>query len=150
MMFNKRKINQFFYTFITIHLLIWTLVPSLTNDNLPLDTIEALAWGSDLEWGYSKHPPMSAFFVNVFYQIFGNNDYVYYLLSQIFVVSSFFIIFKFANKIFKNQILSLLSVLLLEGISFYNFTTPEFNVNVCQLPFWSLCVYYSWKVLNEK
>ena len=150
MMFNKRKINQFFYTFITIHLLIWTLVPSLTNDNLPLDTIEALAWGSDLEWGYSKHPPMSAFFVNVFYQIFGNNDYVYYLLSQIFVVSSFFIIFKFANKIFKNQILSLLSVLLLEGISFYNFTTPEFNVNVCQLPFWSLCVYYSWKILNEK
>ena len=132
MTLNKRKINQFFYTFITIHLLIWTLVPSLTNDNLPLDTIEALAWGSDLEWGYSKHPPMSAFFVNVFYQIFGNNDYVYYLLSQIFVVSSFFIIFKFANKIFKNQILSLLSVLLLEGISFYNFTTPEFNVNVCQ------------------
>ena len=150
MTINKRKINQFFYTFITIHLLIWTLVPSLTNDNLPLDTIEALAWGSDLEWGYSKHPPMSAFFVNVFYQIFGNNDYVYYLLSQIFVVSSFFIIFKFANKIFKNQILSLLSVLLLEGISFYNFTTPEFNVNVCQLPFWSLCVYYSWKILNEK
>ena len=150
MTLNKRKINQFFYTFITIHLLIWTLVPSLTNDNLPLDTIEALAWGSDLEWGYSKHPPMSAFFVNVFYQIFGNNDYVYYLLSQIFVVSSFFIIFKFFNKIFKNQILSLLSVLLLEGISFYNFTTPEFNVNVCQLPFWSLCVYYSWKVLNEK
>ena len=92
-MFNKRKINQFFYTFITIHLLIWTLVPSLTNDNLPLDTIEALAWGSDLEWGYNKHPPMSAFFVDIFYQIFSSNDLVYYLLSQIFVVSSFFIIF---------------------------------------------------------
>ena len=33
--------------------------------------------------------------------------------------------------------LSLISVLLLEAIYFYNFTTPEFNVNVCQLPFWS-------------
>jgi 4-amino-4-deoxy-L-arabinose transferase-like glycosyltransferase len=150
MALNKRNINNFFYIFITIHLLVWTLVPSLSNNNLPLDTIEALAWGSDLEWGYSKHPPMSAFFVDVFYQIFGKNDLVYYLLSQIFVVSSFFIIFKFANKIFKNQILSLLSVLLLEGISFYNFTTPEFNVNICQLPFWSLCVYYAWKVLDEK
>ncbi len=30
------------------------------------------------------------------------------------------------------------------GIYFYNFTTPEFNVNVCQLPFWALTVYYSW------
>ena len=90
MALNKRNINNFFYIFITIHLLVWTLVPSLSNNNLPLDTIEALAWGSDLEWGYSKHPPMSAFFVDVFYQIFGKNDLVYYLLSQIFVVSSFF------------------------------------------------------------
>ena len=32
---------------------------------------------------------------------------------------------------------------------FYNFTTPEFNVNVCQLPFWSLTVYYSWKIYKN-
>ena len=38
-----------------------------------------------------------------------------------------------------------MSVLLLEGIYFYNFTTPEFNVNVCQLPFWALSVLYAWK-----
>ena len=36
-------------------------------------------------------------------------------------------------------------MLLLEGIYFYNFTTPEFNVNVCQLPLWSLSIYFSWK-----
>ena len=28
--------------------------------------------------------------------------------------------------------------------------TPEFNVNVCQLPFWSLCVYYSWKLFDKQ
>ena len=36
-----RNINNTFYIFITAHLVIWTLVPSLTNHNLPLDTIEA-------------------------------------------------------------------------------------------------------------
>ena len=36
----------------------------------------------------------------------------------------------------------------MEGIFFYNFTTPEFNVNVCQLPFWALTVYYSFKSIN--
>ena len=41
-------------------------------------------------------------------------------------------------------------MLLLEGIYFYNFTSPEFNVNVCQLPFWSLTVYFSWKIYNSK
>jgi len=146
----NRNINNIFFIFIISHLIIWTLVPTLTNKNLPLDTIEALAWGSNLDWGYNKHPPMSAFFTEVFYQIFGAQDWAYYFLSQIFVIVSFYYVFKFSEEIFKNKALSLISVLLLESIYFYNFTTPEFNVNVCQLPFWSLVVYYSWKIFNSK
>ena len=147
---NKINLQSLFYIFITTHLILWTLIPSLTNNNLPLDTIEALAWGSNLEWGFNKHPPASAFFLEVFYQIFGPQDWVYYLLSQIFVVIAFLVVFKFAEELFKNKALSLISVLLLESIYFYNFTTPEFNVNVCQLPFWSLCVYYSWKLFDKQ
>ena len=71
MSFNKNKIHNLFYSFISIHLVLWTLVPSLTNNNLPLDTIEALAWGSNLDRGFNKHPPVSAFFSEIFYQIFG-------------------------------------------------------------------------------
>ena len=150
MLLNKKNITNLFYIFITIHLILWTLVPTLTNNNLPLDTIEHLAWGSNLDWGFDKHPPAVAFFLEVFYQIFGAQDWAYYLLSQIFVVIAFIVVFKLAEEIFKNKSLSLISVLLLEGIYFYNFTTPEFNVNVCQLPFWALCVYYSWKLFNKQ
>ena len=146
----KRNINNVFFIFILSHLIIWTLVPSITNHNLPLDVIEALAWGSNLDWGFNKHPPGSAFFPEIFYQIFGPQDWAYYLLSQIFVIIAFIYVFKFANEIFKNSLLSLISVLLLEAIYFYNFTTPEFNVNVCQLPFWSMVVYYSWKIFSAK
>jgi 4-amino-4-deoxy-L-arabinose transferase-like glycosyltransferase len=145
----KRNINNIFFIFILSHLIIWTLVPAITNRNLPLDVIEALAWGSNLDWGFNKHPPASAFFLEVFYQIFGSQDWAYYLLSQIFVVIAFIYVFKLANEIFNDSLLSLISVLLLEAIYFYNFTTPEFNVNVCQLPFWSLVVYYSWKIYNQ-
>jgi len=150
MSFNKIDINKLFYSFIALHLILWTLVPSLTNNNLPLDTIEALAWGSNLDWGFNKHPPGSAFFLEIFYQIFGSQDWAYYLLSQIFVVVAFIVVFKFADELFKNKTLSLISILLLEGIYFYNFTTPEFNVNICQLPFWALCGYYSWKLFDKK
>ena len=148
-MFNyRKKITNYFYLFLIVHLLIWTLIPSVTNENLPLDTIEALAWGSNLDWGFSKHPPASAFFVELFYFIFSNQDWAFYLLSQIFVIFSFFIVFKVSDKILDNKIYSFLSVILLEGIYFYNFTTPEFNVNVCQLPFWSLTVFYTWKIFE--
>ncbi len=147
--YNK-NINNVFFIFAISHLIIWTFVPSITNKNLPLDVIEALAWGSNLEWGFNKHPPSSAFFSEVFFMIFGSNDWAFYLLSQIFVVVSFFYVFKFSNEILKDLKLSLISVLILESIFFYNFTTPEFNVNVCQLPFWSLVVFYSWKIYNDK
>ena len=146
---RKNNINKILTFFLTTHLLVWTLIPAFSNINLPLDTIEALAWGSHLDWGYSKHPPLSAWAVEIFYQIFGNQDWAYYFLSQLFVVITFFIIFQFSKDFFKDETFCLISVLLLEGIYFYNFTTPEFNVNVCQLPFWALTVYYFWRGLKK-
>ena len=147
-MILKKNIKKGLYLFIFLHLLLWTLIPSITNTNLPLDTIEALAWGSNLDWGFSKHPPFSAFATEFFYLIFGSNDWSYYLLSQIFVVTSFFFVWKFSNEIFEDKTYSLLSVLILSGIFFFNFTTPEFNVNISQLPFWALCVYFFYKGIN--
>jgi len=150
-MIKKKNILFIFNLFLLTHLLIWTLVPFFSNKNLPLDVIEALAWGTNLDWGWDKHPPLSVFFPEIFYQLFGNQDWAYYLLSQIFVVFSFVAIFKLAKEFLKNETHALISVFLLEGIYFYNFTTPEFNVNVCQIPFWSLTVYYSWQSFkNDK
>ena len=102
----KRNINNIFFIFIFSHLIIWTLVPTITNHNLPLDTIEALAWGSNLDWGFSKHPPASAFFSGLFYQIFGAQDWAFYLLSQIFVCIAFIYVFKLANDIFNDSLLN--------------------------------------------
>ena len=67
-MILKKNINKALYLFLFSHLLLWTLIPSLSNTNLPLDTIEALAWGSNLDWGFNKHPPFSAFAVEIFFK----------------------------------------------------------------------------------
>ena len=147
-MILKKNINRAFYLFLFLHLLLWTLVPSISNINLPLDTIEALAWGSNLDWGFNKHPPFSAFAVEFFFKIFGNNDWAFYLLSQIFVITAFYFVWKLSSELLQDKLYALLSVLLLSGIYFYNYTTPEFNVNVSQLPFWALSVYFFWKGIN--
>mgnify|MGYP006098282755 CR=1 FL=1 len=148
-MIKKKNISLVFNVFLLAHLIMWTFVPFLSNKNLPLDVIEALAWGTNLDWGWEKHPPLSVLFPETFYQIFGNLDLAYYLLSQIFIVLSFIFIFKLAKEFLKNEVQALLSVFLLEGIYFYNFTTPEFNVNVCQIPFWTMSVYYCWQSLKD-
>ena len=148
-MIPKKNTNNVFYLFLFTHLLLWTLIPTFSNTNLPLDTIEALAWGSNLDWGFNKHPPFSAFAVEFFYYIFGSNDWAYYLLSQIFVITSLYFVWKFSYLILEDKTHSLLAVLILSSIYYYNFTTPEFNVNVSQLPFWTLSVYFFWKGLSH-
>jgi len=148
-MIPKKNINNVFYLFLFTHLLLWTLIPTFSNTNLPLDTIEALAWGSNLDWGFNKHPPFSAFAVEFFYNIFGSNDWAYYLLSQIFVITAFYFVWKFSFLILEDKTHSLVAVLILSSIYYYNFTTPEFNVNVSQLPFWTLSVYFFWKGLSH-
>ena len=46
MQIKINNIEKLLIIFLFTHLIIWTLVPSITNTNLPLDTIEALAWGT--------------------------------------------------------------------------------------------------------
>ena len=93
-MIKKKYTYNLFNLFLFSHLVIWTSIPTLTNTNLPLDTIEALAWGSNLDWGFSKHPPLSAFLAETFYQIFGKQDWAYYFLSQLCVLVSFYFVWK--------------------------------------------------------
>ncbi len=147
-MIIKKNIFNILSIFLILHLVIWTLIPALTNINLPLDTIEHLAWASNLDWGFNKHPPLVAFVLYIFYFSFGNQDWVYYFLSQIFILVSFFVVFKFADEFLNSKILAFLSVLLLEGFFFYNFTSPEFNVNVCQLPLWALSIYFTYRCIT--
>ena len=113
MMIKQSQASKFFVVFLFIHASIWTLVPSLANSNLPLDTIEALAWASDIQWGYIKHPPLSAWFSGLVFSIFSNQDWAYYLLSQLFIVFSFIIVWKLSKYFFQNQVHRIVSVLLL-------------------------------------
>ena len=54
----KKNIFNILTFFLVSHLIVWTAIPFFSNVNLPLDTIEALAWSSNLDWGYNKHPPL--------------------------------------------------------------------------------------------
>ena len=140
--------KKFLYIFIIAHIFLWTVIPSVFNTNLPLDTIEGLAWGNDLKLGYEKYPPIFPLFTEFFFKIFGNQDWSYYLLSQLLVGSSFIIIFKFTEYFLENSFHRLISVLLLESIYFFNYTTPELNAFIPLFPFLASTALFSWRAVN--
>lgn len=145
MYFNSNKILFFI---LTLHLILWTVIPASFNTNLPLDTIEALVWGNELKLGYDKYPPLFPLFTEFFYKIFGSQDWAYYLLSQIFVVSSFFIVFNFSKYFLQKDIHCLISVLLLETIYFFNYTTPELNAFIPLFLFIATTALFCWRAIN--
>jgi len=148
-MIQPGKEKKIFYLLCLYHLIIWTIVPYFSNKNLPLDVIEALAWGQNFDLGYNKHPPLSAWIPGLLFKIFGNKDWIYYLLSQVFIVISFIFLWKLSSFFLKKNYQILLSVLTIESIAFFTFETPQFNVNICQIPLWIGTVYFFFKSIRK-
>lgn len=120
---------------LVIHLVGWTLVPLLSNTSLHLDTAEALYWGHEWQWGYDKHPPLSAWAAEIFGRLFG--DWGLYLLSQVCIVAAAGGLWLLGGELRLSCTQRVLGVLLLDCVFYYTYATPEFNVNVLQLPFWT-------------
>lgn len=51
--------------------LLYALIPALTFPNPPLDVVEGFAWGRELQLGYTKHPPMQAWLLELTYRLTG-------------------------------------------------------------------------------
>ena len=108
-----------------------------------------MAWGQDFDLGYNKHPPLSAWIPGLLFKIFGNKDWIYYLLSQVFILISFIFLWKLSSFFLNKKSHILLSILAIEGIAFYTFDTPQFNVNICQIPLWIGTVYFFFKSIKD-
>ena len=57
MKIKENDLNKILTIFLISHVVIWTLVPSISNENLPLDVIEAIAWSNGWPMVWEKHPP---------------------------------------------------------------------------------------------
>lgn len=125
-----------FIGFCAMHAMLWTALPALLYPNLPLDLIEALTYGREWQLGHDKLPPLPWWMIEIVYRLIGH-DFAFYLLSQTVVLACFAFAFIAALPIV-GATGALVSILIIDGIHFFNFTTPKFNHDVIQLPFWAL------------
>ena len=132
-----KKPHQIFWWFIALHLTLWTLLPCWSSPNAPIDVIEGYAWGREWLMGTYKHPPMQAWWLEVFAWATGRAAWAHFLASQVAVVIAFWAVWQTGRRIV-GATQALIGALLLEGVIYYNFTSVEFNPNVLQLMFWAL------------
>lgn len=144
---NTRK---WFWIFSITHLLFWTLGPTFCRSNAPFDSVEGIAWGNQLQWGYDKHPFLApwltAFATNLAGGVVG---WPIYLLSQISIIITFWAIWRLGQRVL-SPIYALLAVVLLEGIYYYNIVSVQFNPNVLMLPLWALTCLFFYDALTKQ
>lgn len=145
---NDTKIRHYFFTFISIHIFCWTIAPLLFLGNGPLDVMEGLAWGKEWQWGYDKHPFLAPWLTQLANLGGGGHAlWTVYLLSQLCIAVCFYAMWRLSQK-FLNPWQAFFAVLILEGVYFFNFTTPEFNPNIIMLPLWALSCWAFYSALT--
>lgn len=144
-----KKINYWLYAFILVHVTIWTLTPSLIRFTLPLDAMEGTTWGHQLEWGYDKNPFMNGWLTALAVKLGGQSGWMVYLFSQLSVALCFWAVWRLGKQMVP-PLYALLSVLLLEGIQYYNFHAIDFNDNTLELGFWAVTILCFYNAIHQK
>jgi 4-amino-4-deoxy-L-arabinose transferase-like glycosyltransferase len=119
------------------HVAIWTYLPSAYHANLQRDQIEGYAWGLEWQWGYAKHPPLWAWMLEALAKLTAGPTAIgAYALGAASGAIALVFVWLLARRLL-TPIGAMLSVLLLEGVLYFNFRTVDFNANVVLLPFWA-------------
>jgi hypothetical protein len=125
-----------FWLFAGAHTVVWTVLPVLLYSNLPLDTVEGLAWGRQAELGYYNHPPAWPWLLGLTRWLAVDQDWAVYLLGQLTVVATLFFVWRLALRMVPPGE-ALRAVLLLEGVFYIGYNTLEYNSNLVVIAAWA-------------
>jgi len=125
---------------ILLHVFFWTLIPTVTQHNAPLDVLEGFAWGHEWQWGTYKHPPLQSWLLEITGTVFGTSGIGYFGLAALCSGIALWAVYKTAT-ILTDKTTALLATALTESILYFTFLSTEFNHNSLQLMLWALAGY---------
>lgn len=141
--------QRYFWLFILLHSLAWTLGPALLRPSLPHDVLEGISWGLQWQWGYSKHPFLTAWLCAGVTQLFGHTGWPVYALAQLAVLITFLAVWQLAKQMLK-PLPALIATLSLEGVLFYNINSFNLTPDSLQSPIWALLCLFFYQALDRE
>jgi 4-amino-4-deoxy-L-arabinose transferase-like glycosyltransferase len=127
----------------------WTLAPALTHSGLPIDVVEGYMWGREWVLATYKHPAMPSWALEASRVITGAIGWPAYLVSQLFVVATYVFVFLLGRHLLGAE-RAAAGTLLLTGVAFFAWPTPEFNHNIAEMPFWAAVPWALWLAVERR
>lgn len=145
---NKVSPNyaRWLYVLIIMHVVFWTVIPTLVRHTLPMDALEGFVWGQSWLLGYDRNPWLNAWLTHIAVNFGGHSGWLVYFLSQLSVAACFWSVWQLGKKIL-SPIYALVAVFLLEAIQYYSIAAVDFNDNVLELGLWALTILFFYNAL---
>jgi 4-amino-4-deoxy-L-arabinose transferase-like glycosyltransferase len=134
---------------VTGQVIAWTLAPTLTHVVPPLDVVEGYMWGREWVIATYKHPALPSWVLETTRILTGAVGWPAYLVSQLFVAATFMLVYRLGCDLMGRQ-RAAAGTLLLTGIVYYSWPTPEFNHNVAQTTFWAGFAWALWRAVERQ
>jgi len=126
-----------------IYAALWTLYGWIARSSQALhpDMTELIAWSRHLDFGYLKHPPLSAWLVRLWFSLVPIAEWSFYLLAMLMPTIALWIFWRLSADYLDIE-KCVLGVALLMFIPFYNFHALKFNPNTVLLPSWAATTFW--------
>ena len=134
---------------ILLQVLVWSIGPALIFGNLHSDTLEAAYWGRDWALGYSKHPPVTTWLIDLALRTGLQPVFALMLLSQTAVAATSFFVWR-TVRLLASRETAALAVLLYAASPAATVYAVQLNHNSMLAPFWAATVYFGLVYLEER
>jgi 4-amino-4-deoxy-L-arabinose transferase-like glycosyltransferase len=134
--------------FVLAQIVVWTLAPALTHRAPPIDVVEGYMWGREWVIATYKHPALPSWFLETSRLLTGTTGWPAYLTSQLFIAATFYLVFLLGRDMMGPE-RAAAGTLMLAGVTYYMWPTPEFNHNVASAPFWAGSALLLWRAVER-
>ncbi|WP_417849736.1 glycosyltransferase family 39 protein [Thalassoglobus sp.] len=128
---------NFFGIFLVAHVLIWTILASLTQPNLPDETLQLLTAGQSPAWGYFDQPPLAVWMMSFVSTIFAPAAWPAYFMAQVCIATCMWAAWKI-GKDFLHPWTAICGAIVLEGCFFFTIGSTAFSSAHLAGCFWAL------------
>ena len=148
MKYTQPNATRIFWIFALSHVVLWTLVPTLSRHELDTDSMMHFAWGQEWMGSYHLHPPILPWVVAGFLELLGPQNWSYNLLTQLNFLLAFYCIWRLAREVLP-PIAAVTAVLLLEFIPYFSIFSMRLNHSSMLISIWAATILLAFLAITR-
>lgn len=136
-----------------VQFVLWTVAPAISHTAMPLDMVEMYVWGREWVVATFKHPNLPGLMLEAARRVTGSTGtgslaWTGFAVSQICIIAAYGAVFALGRDMLGAR-KALAGTLLLTGIYYFSWSSPEMNHNVAQMPLWALVILFLWRAVER-